>query len=385
MKVAVKRLIRGEKGQAMILAVILLLVGGLTISSLLSYMGTGLFVGQVYEGRVAELYAADAGVEDAVWKIQNQDGYLPCNPSSPPRTYNITVNDKNVAVNITSEFSVSNLTFVYHVVATATGDGSGTQIDAYINGENRYGDYTGILNNVLTSQYDIELSPGVNITPLEGDHSPVENYPGDWPPPEELQEFYWEQVEDVEPYGSGTLDVKDYAATGIGPFYRNGAFDNKGITNTGASDLTLKLNGTVYITGDTEIGTSGGNPFTLDLNGHTIFVASNSSDPQKALWIGGKCNIEGFGIIVAVGDIYFEPNIEAGMTDPVFIMSVLGTTTLNPGGDFYGSIAGSVEVDLQPNSSLNYPEDEGWFGDLNFLIGFQDLLYSIYSWEVSQQ
>jgi hypothetical protein len=380
MKVAVKRLIRDEKGQAMILAVILLLVGGLAVSSLLSYMGTGLFVGQVYEGRVAELYAADAGVEDAVWKIQNQDGYLPCSPSSSPRTYNITINDKNVAVNITSEFSAENLTYIYRVVATATGDGSGTQIDAYINGESRYGDYSGILNNVLTSQGDIELSPGVNITPLEGDHSPVDYYPGDWPPQEELVEFYLEQVEDVEPYGSDTIDINGVDME-LGPLYRDGELE---IVNTSNTPATLTLTGTLYITGDTLIGKTG-KDFTLDLNGHTIFVASNSSDPQKALWMGGQCNIEGFGILIAVGDIYFEPNIEGGMTDPIFIMSISGTTTLNPGGDFYGSIAGSVEVDLQPGSSLNYPEDEGWFTDLNFLIGVVELIYSINSWEINQQ
>ncbi|MFO8003732.1 hypothetical protein, partial [Thioalkalivibrio sp.] len=118
---------------------------------------------------------------------------------------------------------------------------------------------------------------------------------------------------------------------------------------------------------------------------HTLFVSSSTNDPQKALWIGGKCTIEGPGVILAVGDIYFEPNIEAGMTEPIFIMSVEGTTTMQPGGDFYGSIAGSVELDLQPGTSVNYPEEEGWYDDLDFLIGVQQLVYSIDSWEVSQQ
>ena len=70
------------------------------------------------------------------------------------------------------------------------------------------------------------------------------------------------------------------------------------------------------------------------------------------------------------------------MTDPIFIMSVDGTTTLQPSGDFYGSIAGSVEIDLQPNTSVNYPIGEDWYDNLNFLVGVKMLIFHIASWEV---
>ncbi len=59
-----------EKGQALLLVLILLLVGSLIITPLLSYMSTGLKTGQVYEKKTDELYAADAGIEDALWRIQ---------------------------------------------------------------------------------------------------------------------------------------------------------------------------------------------------------------------------------------------------------------------------------------------------------------------------
>jgi len=58
MKIAVRRLIRDEKGAALVLVLILLLISGLIIGPLLSYMGTGLITGEVYEGRTHELYAA---------------------------------------------------------------------------------------------------------------------------------------------------------------------------------------------------------------------------------------------------------------------------------------------------------------------------------------
>ena len=376
-KIDVKRLIRDEKGQALVMVMILLLVGGLITAPLLSNVGTGLRTGEVYERRTVELYAADAGVEDAIWKIQNSDGYLPCSPGSPSRNYTITdVNGKSVAVDITSEYAVEGMTFTYRVLSTSAGDGSSTEIEAYIVGVSKYGDYAGLLGQVLTSQGEIDTK-GANVTPTEGEHAPVEYYEDPWPTGEELAEFYLDDVAGAEPYDSDTLDIEGVDDE-IGPFYRDGELD---ILNTSNTPATLTLTGTVYVTGDTLIGKNG-KDFNLDLNGHTLFVASNSSDPQKALWIGGKCTIIGSGIIIAIGDIYFEPKTEGGVTDPIFIMSVDGTTTIQPAGDFYGSIAGSIEIDLQPGTSVSYPVGEDWYENLNFLIGVQDLIFHIFSWEV---
>jgi hypothetical protein len=88
----------GEKGQALILALILMLLGGLIIAPLLGYMGTGLKIGKdVHEERMLELYAADAGIEDAIWKTQ--DMQFP----DPEVEYSYTiapVNGKNVTITI---------------------------------------------------------------------------------------------------------------------------------------------------------------------------------------------------------------------------------------------------------------------------------------------
>jgi hypothetical protein len=72
MKIAVRRLIREEKGQALVLALVLLVIGGLVTAPLLDFMGTGLKVGkEVYENKMYETYAADAGVEDGLWQIKH--------------------------------------------------------------------------------------------------------------------------------------------------------------------------------------------------------------------------------------------------------------------------------------------------------------------------
>lgn len=60
-----------EKGQALILVLVLLVLGSLTIVPVLSHLGSALKTGEVYEDKANKLYAADAGVEDAIWQIQS--------------------------------------------------------------------------------------------------------------------------------------------------------------------------------------------------------------------------------------------------------------------------------------------------------------------------
>ena len=380
MRIIMSRLIKNESGAAMILALVLLLVGGLITAPLVGFTGNAVLNGEVYEDRTAEVYTADAGVEDALWRIENGDVVL-C-PGNPSYGYAIPdVNGQTVNVTITSVTNfqgVPNLTGTYRIESTATGGGSSTGIEAYVTARNKYGDYGDILGQVLTSQGEITLKPGTEVYPPEGEHAPAEYYGDDWPTAEELIDFYLEDVAGEESYGSSLLTFGSNME--LGPFYRDGDLEIK----ASVAGKTLTLTGTIYITGDPLIGTTG-KDFTLDMNDCTIFVASNSSDPKKALWIGGKCTVVGSGVIIAIGDMYFEPNTQAGVTDPIFVMSVSGTTQVQPGGDFYGAIAGSVEIELQPGTSINYPDDEGWGANLNFLIGVKKLVYSIASWELSQQ
>ena len=66
MKRTLTKLIKVEKGQALILVLVLLLIGGLLITPLLAYMSTGLKVGrEVYEEKMDRFYAADSGVRMA--------------------------------------------------------------------------------------------------------------------------------------------------------------------------------------------------------------------------------------------------------------------------------------------------------------------------------
>jgi cytoskeletal protein CcmA (bactofilin family) len=173
MKISIKRLIRDENGRAMILALILLAVLGLTTTPLLGYMNTGLITGEVYGMKTEELYAADAGVEDAVWKIQQ--GEVPVCPGNPTWSYNVSdVNDKIVGVTVTC---VNNQTtsLVYKITSIATTDSdSSTTIESYV--EIIYGGSFGgsaVFNYALTSLGgDIDLGGNSDVesdVELEGD------------------------------------------------------------------------------------------------------------------------------------------------------------------------------------------------------------------------
>ncbi len=112
-KMSLKKLIRDEAGQVMILVLILLAVGSLIIAPLLTYMGTGLIAGQVHEEMAADFYAADAGVEDGLWQIKYdhlEEKFT--SPAYDPYDFDIfgtvydypppllDVNDRDVAVSI---------------------------------------------------------------------------------------------------------------------------------------------------------------------------------------------------------------------------------------------------------------------------------------------
>ena len=95
-----KLLSKGESGQALILALVLLLIGGLMIPPLLALASTGLKTSQVYEQKTGELFAADSGVEDAIWKIVH-DGSLDALAYYDPYLYTLPQQVNDLSVNVT--------------------------------------------------------------------------------------------------------------------------------------------------------------------------------------------------------------------------------------------------------------------------------------------
>jgi len=377
MKKVVKNLARDEKGAALILALLLLLIGGLISAALLGHMGSGILAGEVHERRTAELYAADAGVEDAVWRIQNQTDEVSnlthCGNST---TYYIADPDGGVAelndkhVEVTIEYADSR---AYKVTSTSiTQDGTHTTVQAYVYGFS-------FPDNAITAKKDVDLGNNsfvdgwiqygedLNDDPnaiYDQDKTINEVY-ANWPSSGDLYDYYYSEYVsgktfDQYCYEDCVIDAKDQQT--IGSLYCDGDLVLKSTDNK--QDRELKLLDTIYVTQDMTVGKTE-QDFILDLNGHAILC-------EGSIHIGGKTAITGSGSIIAKGNIYFEPNFVSedgyvlvlaleGNVDfqpsgdfTGFVMSADGEIDFKPGGIFTGSVAGDIQVDLDSNVTVIY-------------------------------
>ena len=389
MKKILNKSIKDEGGQALIMVLILLLLGGLIIPPLLAYMSTGLIVGQeVYDKRMDELYAAEAGVEDALWQIKTVAAGLPKAEDDPPREWSYSIID-DVNGKVVSPIIITYIEEgTYKIESTATSDGGdNTTIEAYIN----IIDFTNFMDNAITSMNDVEL--GSNTT-VDGDiqyngelkESPGSTITGDttddpiegWPTAEQLHDYYWPDVAGLGEFPDATIDLKDPPS--IPSLYRVGDLT---ITNTGESGVAgwLEEDGIVYVTGDLEFKQTGNKDYEIHLNYATIFVLGNIDFPSD------RCTVYGPGCIIAVGDINFQPKMaaidEPDVKDFIFVMSVEGTVNFQPNGDFYGSLAGNVNVNLQPGCSLiwNGPPPELKFPGSE--PSTTNVIQAIRTWEIS--
>ena len=387
MKAIVKRAIRQEKGNVLILVLVLLVLGGLILAPLLGLMSTGLMAGQVYERKTAELYAADAGVEDAIWMIQHPaETGLPYECGDPPWSYDYEIsdiNDRHVQVHIDY---LSEGTHRITSIASTDG-GSNTTIEAYL--AVSYLDLSAFLDNAIVSDDTIEIKSGTTVDgdvwlpdeedldnkgDITGEVKDEDDTPMVWPTAEQLSSYYWQDVEGAPDPGP-SIDVK--YTNNIGPCYREGSLE---VDNTG-DEATLLLEGTVYITGDLAFQQSGSHNYTVDLNQQTIFVEGEIVFPSHHVIISGS------GCIIAVGNIDFQPSIVSGEDDFVLVMSVEGTVDFNPGSDFTGCVAGNAHVQLQPGCTINWISPEGKGLDVPMGVGDDDKLppitgLNIVSWQI---
>ncbi len=391
---------RDEKGQSLILVMLLLMLGVMIITPLLGFMGAGFKTGTMYQKRTDELYAADAGVREAILNLKQGTQV----PTGNNTSTNLTllselsggVNNKGRTVTVYC-LQKSSTGGTYKITSTAvSGPSSNTTIEAWVNTIPFLFDYATISTDTIEVKEGTVINGSVSGDVIPDDREDQVNGridepwdPEDWPFTTNpiFHDYYW-----VQPGVSNnnlTSTIKINLTPSIGPGYRNGSVT---IQNEGSAGLTGTLNGTIYIKGLTSTLTIGQTQkaFTLNLNKQAIYVESTNSQsdspPRWALDVGPKTTITGSGVIIAEGDINFQPNMNTSPTDYVFLMSVQGEVNFHPGGsggDFYGSLAGKLNIDLASGITITYTEPPP---DLNFPGPEQgiEMNVDIRTWKVKQ-
>lgn len=359
-----------ERGQILILVSIILCLSIVGMVPLLDFVKNGVITTKNTGLHTQEIYAAEAGVHDALWKIMYVAPGLPRQPWDPDLNYNISgnVNGKLVSVGISS---VNASLYRVHSVATnpdtghkstidsdlAIGAGGGIDLSAFTDfAMTSPGEITGHHNDQISGNVWIpssdNLDNDLNIPPVNINEAPITG----WPTAEQLEMYFAYQVNTHNPYTDGVIDVSIPSQSG--PLYAEG---NGNYTIAGTGQLT----GAIYVVGNLDLN----NTAHVNLNGKSIFVTGYfTSSPQASL--------VGPGAIIALGDITFSPSVSGAF---IFVMSVSGHVGFQPQGNFVGAVAGDASIDLQPGCHLTW-QDPG-VGNLD-LPGMFNKITALNTWKI---
>jgi hypothetical protein len=290
-------LIRNERGQALVITLGLLIIGGLTITPMLAHTYTGLKAGQIHKEKVDEYYSADAGVELALWNLKSFELEVPEGGQSALPQF--TMNAKTVGVTVdnmdgqtykitstaTSDDGSSTTiesrvrTFAVHAVMSTDPEGlSWVRHDAVINGDVYYaGEYLIEDNAEITGTITQDEPIDLGIDP---------------------EEYKAEAQSGGIHVGDLTIDSSPY---NLGPLYITGDLKID-------DDVDVTLGGTVYVEGRIVIGVKN-DAIGVTITGTGNLVAANQDEDDTAIriWSGVTIDLDNLPLIMAAcnsGDIH---------------------------------------------------------------------------------
>jgi hypothetical protein len=161
------RMLRKEAGQALPLALILVFLGTAVVIPTLYFTTTNLKSTQAVDRKTLEAYAADAGINDALWHLQSDERLALINPLGTwPVEYNLKddlgrdeVNDKDVTVNIDRAWVLGGLPDVPATMQEADDTNANLQYAVM-----------GSLNNVNHANYIVNISTNEAASEVFLDH-----------------------------------------------------------------------------------------------------------------------------------------------------------------------------------------------------------------------
>lgn len=265
---------KGQKGQALPIVLLLLVIGGLLIVPTLRYASTSLKWHQVTERKTSELYAADSGIGLGIWKVKNGELRVP-GYELDSCDVEVAIGEVDVTEGQRQTFGLGESDRVYEIISTATTDSesSTTIIECYV----------------------------VRTTALADEES-YTSYPGDG------------NIEGgnvtVEAGGTVNGNIEDNATVyGEGNLNVNGNIEDNATVYV-AGDLTvngnIEANATVYVAGDLAVdGNIEANAKVL-VEGN-LNMTGNIED-QAIACVGGDLTLDGNVDV----DVYVGGTISVG-------------------------------------------------------------------------
>jgi hypothetical protein len=341
-----KKLIKGEKGASLAIALIFLAIGAIMLPPLLMLIGSGLQQGTAIEERTAGIYDSDAGVEWAINLIKTGGVGLP-NEQDSSRTYILSdLNGSTVEVTLT-----------YHGKGYYTVDSK-----ASLNGKS--------ITTRATLKYQLGGSGLFDnaITSLDGDviiknNTTVSSFPN-------MDNGNIIANGDIIVGSSANIDIEGSATAsgtitgGVGNI-EQGYFPNTAI-NTSTLDTSLFMleamsaaDGTIKIA---SAYNSGGT-----INGDTHLIGNLSISSNKTLTVNENLYIEGsftttsnstfnFGgtALYVSGNLDFKSNSHINFTNPAgCLVYVAGSMTVSSNNTFNGPLTFIANGNLTLNSNTD--------------------------------
>jgi hypothetical protein len=367
-----KNINKQEHGHVLILLVLIIFAfSSFAMVPLMNFVRTGIVTAKNTGLHTQEIYAAEAGVRDGIWKIQRVYPGLPVKDGEPPLEY--TTSDNINGSSVDTDISwISWETYRIHSLATNLKTGHKITIDSDLCIDPTGGlDLTAFTKDAMTSPGEIRTFPGdkiygdVRVEHTENITGPGVVY-GDitegpitgWPTEDLLEMYFLRQVDTSSPYSSSTIDVSIPAQRGH--LYAAG-YSNGNYVITGSAELT----GVIFVEGNLTFDQNA----DIYLNGYTIFVTGN-------IGFGPQAALNGPGAIIAMGSITFSPNVTPSY---IFVMSVHSWVDFLPSGEFVGAVCGHEYIKIKPTGIITW-QDPG-IGNLN-MPGLYNTINTISTWKI---
>lgn len=90
-----------ESGQALVIALVALAVGVLLVAAFAYYATVSQRASRAARETLVEHYAADAGVEHAIWRLTYEAGFTQTVTAASPFVYTVTLNGETVVITVT--------------------------------------------------------------------------------------------------------------------------------------------------------------------------------------------------------------------------------------------------------------------------------------------